>query len=106
MIPRNEQFSTTQLSSQKVLNPFLITHFKITLEDEKLITDFDEFILKTNISTDLLDKEVKYIGNFHPKRFSFIREIEHLIYEDNNFSDALKTIYGNDTDDSESKACN
>ena len=100
---RNDKFSIFPLAAQKVLNPFLITHFKISLEEEKLISDFDEFIRRTKISPDLLDQEVKYIGNFHPKRFSFLREIEHLIYEDNNFSDALKTIYGNDTEDVQSK---
>ena len=100
---KSEKFSIIPLSEQKVLNPFLITHFNISVEDERSIADFDALIQKTEISADLLNQEMKYIGNFHPKRFSFLREIEHLIYEDNNFSDALKTIYGNDTNNVHSK---
>ena len=53
---RNEKFSIIPVSAQKVLNPFLITHFKISIEEEKLIADFDSLGENTKYATKTIMK--------------------------------------------------
>ena len=65
------------------------------MEDE--IKDFESFIKTLNIDGSRCEKDVYYIGNFHPKRFSFIREIEDLIDQKTDFSDALNTLFGGES---------
>ena len=71
--------------------------FEISNQMEDEINDFESFIKILNIDESDCEKEVYYIGNFHPKRFSFIREIEDLIDQKTDFSNALNTLFGGES---------
>ena len=84
----------SKLEDKKILNPYLINLFEISSQMEDEIKDFESFIKILNIDYLDCEKDVSYIGNFHPKRFSFIREIEDLIDQKTDFSNALNTLFG------------
>ena len=93
----SKTFKISILEDKKILNPYLINLFEISNQMEDEIKDFESFIKTLNIDGSRCEKDVYYIGNFHPKRFSFIREIEDLIDQKTDFSDALNTLFGGES---------
>jgi len=90
-------FKISKLEDKKILNPYLINLFEISNQMEDEIKDFESFIKILNIDDSDCEKDVSYIGNFHPKRFSFIREIEDLIDQKTDFSNALNNLFGGES---------
>ena len=93
----SKTFNISKLEDKKILNPYLINLFEISNQMEDEIKDFESFIKILNIDDSDCEKDVSYIGNFHPKRFSFIREIEDLIDQKTDFSNALNTLFGGES---------
>ncbi len=89
-----ENYKLEELGEGKILNPYLINQFKINAINESAIKEIEDFHLFCGVSPDDCVKDISFIGNFHPKRFSFLREIEELADENNSYSDALKEICG------------
>ena len=99
-IHKNKITNTSKLvkmDDEKILNPYLISLFDISMETEGLINDFESFFRVLDVNPENCEKDISFIGNFHPKRFSFLREIEELIDEQGDFSDALKAVFGTET---------
>ena len=89
-----DDYKLIELEEGKILNPYLINQFKIRANDESSIKEIEDFQLACKVNSDDCIKDISFIGNFHPKRFSFLREIEELLEEKNGYSDALKEICG------------
>lgn len=89
-----DDYKLIELEESKILNPYLINHFSIKTSDEYSIKEIEDFQLICNVNPNDCEKDISFIGNFHPKRFSFLREIEELIDDKTSYSNALKEICG------------
>ena len=96
-IKSNDGYTLVELEDEKILNPYLVNQFKIPAEQEASIKEIEDFQSLCNVHAENCEKEVSFIGNFHPKRFSFLREIDELIVKENGYSDALNEICGNES---------
>ena len=87
------QFST---HGEKELNPYLKKHFNDSSHGNE-IRDLIEFQHRYGLTKASVNHEDSFIGNFDPKRFAFIRELNSLIKSEDLYSNALIEVYGNNS---------
>lgn len=92
-----DDYKLIELEEEKILNPYLINHFSINTSEEFSIKKIEDFQSVCKVNPNDCEKGISFIGNFHPKRFSFLREIEDLIDDKISYSNALKEICGIET---------
>ena len=96
-IKSNDSYTLVELEEEKILNPYLVNQFKIPAEEEASIKEIEDFQSACNVHSEDCEEEISFVGNFHPKRFSFLREIDELIDKEKGYSDALNEICGNES---------
>ena len=95
--PSKDKFKLLRITDQPIINPFIIHHFNIQIDKEDLILDFESLEKLLELEKGHIEKNDLFLGNFHPKRFSFLREIEGVIDHNDNLSNALKDIFGTES---------
>ena len=95
--PSKEKFKLVRITDHPIINPFIIHHFNIQSDKEDMIIDFESLEKLLDLETNQIKKNDLFLGNFHPKRFSFLREIEGVIDQNLKSSNALKDIFGNES---------
>ncbi len=78
-----------------VLNPFLANYFELNLANQDLSALIEAFEKHLSLfKLEFAIQKKRFMGNFHPYRFSIIKELEHLIQGD-DFSTPLGHVLGN-----------